>query len=180
MSENNKTIALIETTTKQKVWIGITSFLSYISIGIEKEDGMIWTGNKIWNEDNTPALVKAWYIGNLYSKVLPFSPDLCETKCLNGCVAAFKSDRIPYEEEDLKFLKSIYPTIDDEIRTIDKSIPPASYIEVALKSCIDYGITFNIHELEDYVEKLSIKSDLITLGITTYKEKMLREKKKHY
>lgn len=180
MNEKNKTIYLIETTTKQKVWIGITSFLSYISIGIEKEDGMIWTGNKIWNEDNTPAFVKAWYIGNLYSKVLPFAPNLCETKCLNGCVAAFKRDRVPYEESELEFLKSIYTSLDDEIHTIDKSIPPASYIETALKACIDHGITFDIYELEDYVEKLSITSDLITLGINTYKEKMLREKKKNY
>lgn len=169
-----KTLALIETGTQRKIWIGIPYFLASISVGLQREDETIWTGTRIY-DSNFIAFIRAWHIATLFSKTLPYTPSLFESKCLEGCIAAFEESNLPLYQEEVEYLRSIYPTVDEEIQEVSRSIPPTWYIEKSIEMYTEHRITFDVVEFEGYLEKSSISSDVISSNLTSYKQKMLEK-----
>lgn len=156
-SENENKI-WIEPENKNKVWIGITRYNS-IAVGIVRGDGVVWDGDTISNDYDTPAFIKAWYVGHLFAEVLNTNIEISEELLLSTCISEVHERKINWDTIRVQNLEGVMPTFREVAEKVAAQTPPQEYIEKALEICANHKVTINFKKTKKYLQENGFYSE---------------------
>ena len=157
-SENENKV-WIEPENKNKVWIGIPAYLNSIAVGIVRGDGVIWAVNTISNAYDTPAFIKAWYIGHLFAEALNTNIEISENLLLSTCISEVHEHKINWDTSRVQNLEGVIPTFREIAEKVAAQKPPQEYIEKALEICANHKVTINFKKTKKYLQENGFYSE---------------------
>lgn len=136
------------------VWIGLPELGRSMNVGIEREDGSIWTGYSSYEleEKDWPNFITAWYTAQVYAEALERCTGLDSwNRLLSKCPSILKLKKLPYEKENTAFVINFLPNKKKYIKGVLASKPPIEYIKQVVSEGEKLGILFEIDLLRSFL-----------------------------